>query len=72
MANLGSCKNCGTRCARIKRNITKLMTCLVCSRCHGMMEGMVEKTVNGFCYLGDMLITSGGCEIAVTVRVSIS
>ena len=27
------------------------------------------KTVNGFCYLGDRLNSSGGCESAVTARV---
>ena len=26
------------------------------------------KTVKGFCYLGDMLNASGGCETAVTAR----
>ena len=26
------------------------------------------KTVKEFCYLGDKLITSGGCEAAVTAR----
>ena len=44
------------------------------------MEGMVDsieklcnevETVNGFCYLGDRLNSSGGCEAAVTARVRI-
>ena len=44
------------------------------------MEGTVDsieklcdevKTTNGFCYLGDRLNSSGGCEAAVTVRVRI-
>ena len=26
------------------------------------------ETVNGFCYLGDMLNASGGCEVAVAAR----
>ena len=39
------------------------------------MEGMVNsveklcdevETVNGFCYLGNRLNSSGGCEVAVT------
>ena len=29
------------------------------------------ETVNGFCYLGDRLNASGGCEAAVTTRVRI-
>ena len=29
------------------------------------------ETVNGFCYLGDRLNASGGCEVAVTARVRI-
>ena len=29
------------------------------------------ETVNGFCYLGDRLNASGGCEAAVTARVGI-
>ena len=30
------------------------------------------ETVNGFCYLGDRLNVSGGCEAAVTARATIS
>ena len=46
----------------------------------GIMEGtmnLIEKlcneveTVNGFCYLGDGLNASVGCEAAVTARVRI-
>ena len=42
------------------------------------MEGTVNsieklcdemETANGFCYLGDRLNASGGCEVAVTARV---
>ena len=29
------------------------------------------ETVNKFCYLGDKLISSGGCEAAVTARMRI-
>ena len=41
------------------------------------MVGSIEKlcdeveTVNGFCYLGDRLNASGGCEAAVTAKVKI-
>ena len=53
----------------------------VCSKCKGITEGMVDsiekwcdevETVNRFCYLGDTLNASGGCEAAVTARVRIS
>ena len=30
------------------------------------------EAVNGFCYLGDRLNASGGCETAVTERIRIS
>ena len=52
----------------------------ICSKCKGIMEGIVDsieklcdkgETVNGFCYLGDRLNASGGCEAAVTARVRI-
>ena len=52
----------------------------VCSKCKEIMEVMVDsierlcdevETVNGFCYLGDRLNASGGCEAAVTARVKI-
>ena len=45
----------------------------VCSNCKEMLESIEKlcdevETVNGFCYLGDILNSSGGCEAAVTVR----
>ena len=52
----------------------------VCSKCKGIMEGTIDsieklcdgvETVNGFCYMGDRLNASGGCEAAVTARVRI-
>ena len=52
----------------------------VCSNCKGIIEGTADsmeklcdevETVNGFCYLGDRLNASGGCEAAVTVRLRI-
>ena len=48
----------------------------ICLKCKGMVDS-VEKlcdeveTVNGFCYLGDRLNASGGCEAAVAARVRI-
>ena len=39
------------------------------------MEGIMDlfkklcDEVNGFCYLGDRLNASGGCEVIVTTRV---
>ena len=52
----------------------------VCLKCKGIMKGTVDsieklcdevETVNGFCYLGDRLNSSGGCESAVTAKVRI-
>ena len=50
----------------------------VCSKCKGIIEGTVDsieklcdELKNGFCYLGDRLNANGGCEVAVTARVSI-
>ena len=49
-------------------------------KCREIMEEMMDlikklcdkvETVNGFCYLGDRLNFSGGCEAAVTVQVKI-
>ena len=63
----------------------KKVTCsaarqFVCRRCTDVRDGMDEpeevlcdevKTAKGFCYLGDRLNASGGCETAVTSRVTI-
>ena len=67
------------KCAKIKRVTARLATHFVfCLKCRGIMEGMMDlieklcdevETVNGFCYLGDRLNASGGCEAAVTARV---
>ena len=52
----------------------------VCSKCKEIMKEMVDaikklcnevETVNGFCYLGDRIKSSGDCEVAVTARVRI-
>ena len=84
MANSVLCTKCGTwvhgKCAKIKRASAKLAMHFVGFKCKGIMEGTVDsikklcdevETVNGFCYLGDRLNASGGCEAAVTARVRI-
>ena len=52
----------------------------VCLKCKEIMVEMVDsieklcdevETMIGFCYLGDRLNSSGGCEAAVTARVGI-
>ena len=78
------CTKCGNwvhgKCAKIKRVTARLAMHFVCSKCKGIMEGTMDsieklcdevETVNGFCYLGDRLNASGGCEAAVTARVRI-
>ena len=75
------CKNwVHGKCAKIKRVTARLAMHFVCSKCKGIMEGTMDsieklcdevETVNGFCYLGDRLNASGGCEAAVTARVRI-
>ena len=66
--------------AQKKRVTAKLAMHFACSKCKGVMEGTVDsieklcdevETVNGFCYLGNRLNASGGCEAAVTARVRI-
>ena len=63
----------------------KKVTCssardFVCRRCTDVGDGTKEpvevlcdevETVKEFCYLGDRLNASGGCETAVTSRVRI-
>ena len=81
MANSVICVNCGKwvhgRCARMKRVTPSLAESFVCEKCKNISKGVVEpeeklcdavETVNGFCYLGDRLNASGGCEAAVTAR----
>ena len=49
----------------------------VCGRCKKQADGLVEpvarlceevETVRSYCYLGDRVNASGGCEAAVTAR----
>ena len=70
--------HCG--CAKIKRVTARLAMHFICSKCKEIMEGMVDSieklgdemmTVNRFCYFGDRLNASGGCEVAVTARVRV-
>ena len=66
------CTKCGNwvddRCAKIRIAIYKLTTRFVCLKCSGIIEGTMDsieklcdkgETVNGFCYLGDRLNSSG-------------
>ena len=84
MANSVLCTKCGNwlhgKCAKIKRATARLAMHFVCSKCIGIMEGKVDlikmlcyevEIVNGFCYLGERLNASSGCEAAVTARVRI-
>ena len=68
------------RCAKVKRVTPRLGRDFVCGRCKQVDDGLVEQveelceeveTVRAFCYLGDRVNTSGGCEAAVTARARI-
>ena len=84
MANSVKCTKCGHwihgRCAKVTRITDGLAARFVCSMCEGkasltLPDSAVEKmcdeveTVKAFCYLGDRINASGGCELAVTARV---
>ena len=79
MANSVLCRNwVHGKCAKIKRATARLAMHFVCLKCKEIMEAtmdLIEKlcdeveTVNGYCYLGDRLNASAGCEAAVTARV---
>ena len=83
MANAVLCGKCDkwthARCAKVKRVTPSLARDFVCSVCDKRSRELVvpplEKlcddveTVRGFCYLGDRVNASGGCEAAVTARV---
>ena len=67
-------------CAQIKTATARLAMHSICSKCKEIMEVMVDsieklcdevETVNGFCYFGDRLNASVGCEAAFTARVRI-
>ena len=84
MDNSVLCTKCGNwvhgKCVKIKRATARLAMHFVCLKFKGIMEGTmnsIEKlyneveTINRFCYLGDRINASGGCEAAVTARVRI-
>ena len=84
MANSVLCTKCENwvdgKCAKIKKPTDRLAMHFVCLECREIMEGTVDsikklcdevETVNGFCYLGDRLNATGGCEAPVTARVRI-
>ena len=69
-----------TKCTKMKKITSSFARHFVCRRCTDVGIGMEEpvevpcdkvETVKGFCYLGDWLKNSGGCETAVTSRVRI-
>ena len=81
MANSFLCIKCTKwiheRCAKMRRVTPRLAKHFVCAQCSEAKETCQKsvgklcdevETVNGFCYLGDGLNASGGCEIAVTAQ----
>ena len=84
MANSVLCTKCESwvhgKCSKIKRVAARLAMHFVRSKYKGIMKGTMDsieklcdevETVIGFCYLGNRLNASGGCEAAVTARVRI-
>ena len=84
MSNAVLCTVCKkwihARYARTKKVSCSFARQFICRRCKDIGDGKEEpvevlcdevETVKGFCYLGDRLIASGGCETAVTARVRI-
>ena len=78
------CVKCGKwihgRCTKVKSVTSRLGRDFVCGRWKKQADGLVEpveelceemETVRGFCYLGDRVNASGGCEAAVTARARI-
>ena len=68
------------RCTKMKKVTCSSETQFVCRRCTDVGDGTKEpvevscnevETVKEFCYLGDRLNATGGCETAVTSRVRI-
>ena len=68
------------RCTKMKKVSCSFAQQFVCRRCEDIGDGKEEpvevlcdevETVKGFCYLGDKLNASGGCETSVTARVRI-
>ena len=68
------------RYAQTKNGSSSFAQQFICRRCQDIGDDKEEpvevlcdevETVRGFCYLGDRLNASGGCETAVTARVRI-
>ena len=68
------------RCTKMKKLTCSSARHFVCRRCTDVGDGREKtvevlcdevETVKRFCYLGDRLNVSGGCETAVTSRVRI-
>ena len=80
--NLVLCTKCDQwthgRCFRLKKVTPSAARFFVCRKCEKttnhagevQQEVMCDEveTVKGFCYLGNRLNTSGGCEAALTAR----
>ena len=69
------CTNCARwvygSCTSMKRVTPDLAKNFVCTSLTTLNLCDGVETVNEFCYLGDKVITSGGCEAAVTARMRI-
>ena len=81
MANSLLCIKCMKwihgRCTKMRRVTSSSAKHFVCAQCLKVKEACQKsigklcdevETVKGFCYLGDRLNASGGCEMAVTAR----
>ena len=83
MANSVLCVKCRIwihgKCTKVKRVTPSLGENFVCGRYKKQIDGLVESVelckevemVRSFCYLGDRVNASGGCEAAVTARATI-
>ena len=84
MSNAVLCTVCKkwihARCAQTKKVSCSFAQQFICRRCEDIGDGKKEpvevlcdeeEIVKGFCYRGDRLNASGGCETAVTARVRI-
>ena len=84
MANSVLCVKCGKwihgRCMKVKRVTPRFERDFVCGRCKKQVDGLLERVeelceeverVRGFCYLGNTVNASCGCEAAVTARARI-
>ena len=78
------CTACGkwvrARCTNTKKAAVYLNKNFVCKKCRSVVKNFKEsdeilcdgvETVRKFCYLGDRLTATGGCETAVTARTKL-